>query len=379
MSGDIRKRKLLVVSDTPFYRGTNGLMAFEPVVRELESLLEIFDEIVWLGCSVSKQRYAMIQPKQGIRLVAMPSVANATMNWQRVLCSYPVFLYHILTCIKDVTHVHGRAPSHPALLLMLLSVVDKRRRYWHKYAGNWAVKSGAISYRLQQWILKKGLGRNRVVTVNGLYEDSPGHIIAFENPCFTDREQQLAIEKAGRKVFPADLELLFVGGLNENKGIMELMAAIALNHFPARIKAVHIVGDGPLKDRIVEMAANTPGTAVHVHGYLSRQEVEKYYEQCHLIVLPSQSEGFPKVIAEASAYGCIPVVSAISCIPQYIYHGENGFLLHATSAESIAGLLYEACNSERLPEISRKATQAAARFTYEYYLKRIRSEIFCLQ
>ena len=176
MPEDIRKRKLLVVSDTPFYNSGQGLLAFEPVVRELESLLNVFDEIVWLGCMVSQQQHAMVLPKEGIRLVSMPSVSNTAMNALHVLYAYPVFFYKILAHLKGVTHVHARGPSHPALLLMPIAAIDTRRKYWHKYAGNWAVKSGAFSYRLQQRILKKGFGTNSTVTINGVYDDSPSHI-----------------------------------------------------------------------------------------------------------------------------------------------------------------------------------------------------------
>ena len=51
-------------------------------------------------------------------------------------------------------------------------------------------------------------------------------------------------------------------------------------------------------------------------------------------VLPSYSEGFPKVIAEAMNFGCIPIVSDISCIRQYIINGKNGFLINQTPTDS---------------------------------------------
>jgi glycosyltransferase involved in cell wall biosynthesis len=47
----------------------------------------------------------------------------------------------------------------------------------------------------------------------------------------------------------------------------------------------------------------------------------------HFLLLPSDSEGFPKVLAEAACYGVIPVVSSVSSIPHYI-NESNGFLWH---------------------------------------------------
>ena len=62
------------------------------------------------------------------------------------------------------------------------------------------------------------------------------------------------------------------------------------------------------------------------HGFVNRKRLFNIFSKSHFIVLPSQSEGFPKVIAEASNFGCIPIVSNVGSISQYIKDQENGFL-----------------------------------------------------
>ena len=59
------------------------------------------------------------------------------------------------------------------------------------------------------------------------------------------------------------------------------------------------------------------------------------YSKCDFIILPSKSEGFPKVIGEAMNYGCIPIVSDVSCISQYIQNGVNGFLIKPITSKEI--------------------------------------------
>jgi glycosyltransferase involved in cell wall biosynthesis len=43
-------------------------------------------------------------------------------------------------------------------------------------------------------------------------------------------------------------------------------------------------------------------------------------------VLTSESEGFPKVISEAMAFGCVPIVTAVGAIPEVLIHGEQAML-----------------------------------------------------
>ena len=113
---------------------------------------------------------------------------------------------------------------------------------------------------------------------------------------------------------------------------------------------------------------------VNIHGSLSREDVGVIMENCHLIVLPSTSEGFPKVIAEASNYGCIPLVTDISSIGQYIHHGENGFLLapNQLTPDHIAGAIEKIADNPDLKRIAYAAYKMAEQFTFSHYLKRVK-------
>ena len=66
--------------------------------------------------------------------------------------------------------------------------------------------------------------------------------------------------------------------------------------------------------------------------------MDKIYAKSHLIILPTKSEGFPKVIAEASAFGCIPIVTNIEPINQIVINRKNGILLDAPKVENIKKL-----------------------------------------
>src|SRR5690606_14971570 len=98
--------------------------------------------------------------------------------------------------------------------------------------------------------------------------------------------------------------------------------------FKKRIKKVHMVGDGDVKEKYETLAMKS-GISFVFYGFQSREDVHAVYKQSHALVLPSKSEGFPKVIAEAMNYGCIPIVSNVSAIGHYIKDSEHGFLLES--------------------------------------------------
>lgn len=64
---------------------------------------------------------------------------------------------------------------------------------------------------------------------------------------------------------------------------------------------------------------------VHCFGVITdKKTIERHYASSHVLVLTSESEGFPKVIAEAMAYGCVPIVTRVGAIPEAL--NDSAFL-----------------------------------------------------
>jgi glycosyltransferase involved in cell wall biosynthesis len=62
-------------------------------------------------------------------------------------------------------------------------------------------------------------------------------------------------------------------------------------------------------------------------GNQSKETVLKAYQSSHFLILPSKSEGWPKVVTEAMFWGCVPIVSQVSCVPYMLGYGERGIQL----------------------------------------------------
>ena len=123
--------------------------------------------------------------------------------------------------------------------------------------------------------------------------------------------------------------------------------------------------------------ADTLGLPVTFHGFLERKKVFEIYKKSHFLMLPSTaSEGFPKVIAESMNFGCIPIVSAVSSIGQYI-NSNNGYIIDPCTAVELQLIVEQLLitNSFDLKFKAIASHQEAKDFTFENYRQRIKTDI----
>ena len=140
---------------------------------------------------------------------------------------------------------------------------------------------------------------------------------------------------------------------------------------------MHFVGDGNEKTQFIALA-KTSNINYKFHGYLGKEAVFDIYQNSHFFLMPTNaSEGFPKVIAEALNFGCIPIVSSVSAISQYVKHQENGFIISSISAEGLKNILDTILELKDLEyqKLLDNSQDFVERFTFGHYNNRILTEI----
>lgn len=369
---------LLVISDTGLFYKNGSTFAFGPVVKELREL-NCFEKIEWIGFNrkdqIDNKSYIKIQDTRistiGLKMTGGKSLVSKFV----ILFNYPLYTLIIFKAILKVQYIHVRSPSNPAVIAMFLSYFFPKKKFWFKYAGDWQGKA-SFFYMFQRLCLKK-LNKNSKVTVNGKWENQPKNIIAFENPCLDTYDRARGKSTIAIKNIKQKINFCFVGGLNENKGCLMLLLALQKMVLPLNFGSLHIVGDGHLKAELQQLAAMLDISIVF-HGALAKDKVIEVYELCHFMILPSKSEGFPKVIGEAMNYGCVPIVSNVSCIGQYVKDLKNGVLIEPLSVEEIINSINKSFgfSENDFKEIIQYNYNLAGRFTYEYYKERLISDIF---
>lgn len=367
--------KLLIVSHTTHYHDGGRIVGWGPTVRELDALAALFDEIVHVATIYPDPAPASALPYTAanvrLRLVA-PAGGDSVAAKLGILTAYPRYGRVIREELARADAVHVRCPANISLAALALLRHTARPPYrWVKFAGNWRPEGGEPwSYALQ----RRWLAANRhrgVVTVNGRWPDQPLHVHAFDNPCLTDAETAAGEAAMAIKRLTRPVELLFVGALNEGKGVgraLQVAADLGRRGVPCRLR---LLGDGPERPRY-EAWAREHGVDASFLGWVPRADIAAYYAAAHFILLPSRSEGWPKVLSEAMAYGAVPVASAVSSIPQILAASGTGVALPPQDVDGMAAAIIRYVNDpDAWQAASRAGVAAAPQFGYRAYQRAV--------
>jgi glycosyltransferase involved in cell wall biosynthesis len=133
-----------------------------------------------------------------------------------------------------------------------------------------------------------------------------------------------------------------VAGLNERKGIEELIQAFALvaDEFPAA--HLYLVGDGPNRAQFEQQAAALAcSPRIHFEGFQSVPQ--GYMRASDVFVLASRRESFGLVLSEARQAGCAIVATDVDGIPEALATGDPekpaGILIPPRNPSALAAAL----------------------------------------
>lgn len=367
-------RTLAIISDTPMSFDADGkFMAFEPTLREIEHLTGTFDHIVWYGMPFYGKASGAYRSPQSEK-IQLHSFFHAVggesiIEKMRLIPRVPVLIFQVFMLVRKYHFIHTRGPSLPAWIAIWFAKVFPKKKFWHKYAGNWNEAYPPYSYKAQRSLLRKSA---HPVTVNGKWDEKNPRILPLENPCFSEKELEVA-NRTIKRFDTIDKEIVFAGRLEKEKGVFAVLQAASQLH---KALTWHIIGAG--KDEMMVKEIGSQLKNVIIHGGVSRNDLNQIYERSHFLVLPTMaSEGFPKVIAEACGFGCIPIVSDVSSIRQYVTD-EFGCILADVTGEGVATAVNLLESDSTLSLRSYKAKQMSSLFSYERYAHRVSEEVFGL-
>ena len=125
--------------------------------------------------------------------------------------------------------------------------------------------------------------------------------------------------------------------------------------------------------RILKKKVKDSNLQIFFHGLINRRKLNKIYSKAHFIILPSASEGFPKVLAEAASFGCIPIIPKIDSILIHMSElNNNAIELKSTGERSILETINSLPNRKNIYlEISNNLRNYSELFTYEKFNRKI--------
>ena len=268
--------------------------------------------------------------------------------------------------MKQADHIHLRCPGNIGLLGCLVQILFPNKQKTAKYAGNWDPNAKQpLSYRFQKWILANTfLTRNMQVLV---YGDWPG-LSKNIKPFFTATYPKSKVGEASAREFGSVYTFLFVGSLSSGKRplyAVQLVEALIKRGFACRLD---IYGEGAerkaLENYILEHELSE---FVKLRGNQSSDIIEKAYKEGQFLILPSKSEGWPKVVAEAMFWGTIPIVPEISCVPWMLGEGQRGILMEMDLERDANAIISLLSSQERMLEMSKKAKIWSQNYTLDAF------------
>ena len=187
--------------------------------------------------------------------------------------------------------------------------------------------------------------------------------------CLPERIRKLPVSVEAREfpfeerhLAPGDIvRILTVARLTEKKGVEYAVRAIARarEHYPSI--RYDLVGDGPQRARIEDLAHDLKvDDIVALHGARDNRYVREMLAHAHIFMLPSvtasdgDEEGQGLVLQEAQAAG-LPVLATMhNGFPESIVPGKSGFLVPERDVSALTErLLYLVGHPDRWPEMGR--------------------------
>jgi glycosyltransferase involved in cell wall biosynthesis len=365
--------RLLIISHTAHYFRKNKIVGWGPTVREVDWLGRAFDQVTHLACfhPGPAPESALEYQIERIRFLFVPPAGGLSLRKKlKVILVMPRYVRAVLESIPEADVIQIRSPSPLAMVAMVLVGIFARQPRWVKYAGNW-VEAGKLppSFAFQRWWLKTGLSRGPV-TVNGRWPDQRSQIFSLDNPSFTLSEIETARRIAWDKRLDTPIRCLFVGKVEPAKGIRTALEVISGLTKQGYEVLFDILGDGPERPKYERMSqALGIERCTRFHGWVSHDQVKDYLARSHFLLHPSITEGWPKALSEAMAFGVVPLSSRVSAIPQILEETKAGFALDPQDTSGfIKKIIWTIEHSEQWKRLSRAGIEAAPRFSYEQYL-----------
>jgi len=252
--------------------------------------------------------------------------------------------------LRHVHAVHDVQLVHPSGLLL----ADWRPHWLHEW--------------LYIWLMRLMMGSPQVVIFPSIYAKDKHNRFGFFSRSTKTVLRNPAPKPTSAKVRKAESAkgFLFVGQLEEHKGVLDLLDA--WEKWTDRGEAtLAVVGDGSLRAEIATRAESMAG--VEFDGPIFGDLLNEYYNEAAYVVVPSRIiENAPMVILGAFSHG-VPVLGAKSGgIPELVAEGKTGLLFASGNVDSLVKGLRRASLSTNWSDMSAIALKTASIMSEETHI-----------
>lgn len=318
-----------IITHVHHSKSKGNYFGYAPYVNEMNIWLKYADKVIIVAPLKNVQKSAIHKEYEHPNIVFM-AVPDFSLTSGRAVIktifNLPVVLFSIFKGMSRSTHIHLRCPGNMGFLGSVVQLLFPNKSKSAKYAGNWDANSKQpFTYRLQKSILSNTLlTRKLKVLVYGEWPNQSKNVQAFFTATYWESEKVPVPAKSLNNT----IQFLFVGTLTRGKQPLYAVKLVEELKKRGHKATLSLYGEGSERQNLENYIQESHlSDYIHLKGNLTREEVKIQYQQSHFIILPSKSEGWPKVIAEAMFWGCIPIATKVSCVPAMLDFGNRGLLL----------------------------------------------------
>lgn len=362
--------KFVVITHVQHQQDQNKFLAYAPYVKEMNlwfNHVEAVRVVAPVNKSPNGQNNLLLAYQHSdlyLKEVPAFSFINFTKTL-KALWALPQIIIQIFRACCWADHIHLRCPGNMGLLGCIVQILFPLKTKTAKYAGNWDPKSiQPFSYRLQKWLLNnRFLTRNMRVMVYGEWPGTSKNIIPFFTATYSEKEKT----PLPQRDYSGLIRIVFAGNLSENKHPLKALQWVYQLQLKEGLQLLFdVYGDGPERKKLSDFIQTfSLEKSFHLHGNQPKEILKKAYQSAHFLILPSQSEGWPKVVAEAMFWGAIPLVNAVSCVPWMLGNGERGLLFNDDVNKITPDFISLLKNPESAQKMAEQASLWSRAFTTE--------------
>jgi glycosyltransferase involved in cell wall biosynthesis len=279
-------------------------------------------------------------------------------------------------------------PAPFGVFTLMIQSVFKRRKSLGMYIGGYYGREQAYEARkgflkrkikskvaglVDKWVEKGINTADYVITSSYEYYESYKHTgrIFLTPPLINVTEDDLLPWKGDKK----EKTISFCGELRSPKGIFDLVNAFVLLVETKRIHnvALRIIGDGQAADELKAIVkAKKLEQMILFEGQVkSLEKLKQCIADSTVFVLPSYSEGFPRVAYESFTLGVPAILTPVGGIPYFVSDQEHCLFVEPGNVNDLADKIEYLLNNEALQKAL--AENAAALMKSEVF-PRIKKE-----
>lgn len=238
--------------------------------------------------------------------------------------SIPAFFFSLfLLLVKDINLIHSHSTSFATIGMATSAVVTRQPIIYDCQDEAFPprlIKTGTTPY-----LFSCAPNIDELLVANGIPEEKIVRV-PVSNPPYI--REYIPMDTSDE----AELRVIFVGSLRELKGVsllLEGFRVLASEHDDVELV---VVGEGNKEDEISDFVSRHGlSDQVELRGRLSHRDTLAQIAEADVLVLPSRSEGLPRVVTEALELGTPVVASRAGSIDEIVTDSDNGLLIERTA------------------------------------------------